>query len=260
MTLSYEIEGPKDAPVLVLGSSLGSDRHMWDDVVPALKDYRVLRYDFPGHGLSTAEKLDEVATPDLLGAAILEAVDAEGIDQFHAAGLSLGGMMSLWLTINHPERVKSLIMMSSGSVILPSDAWTQKAENVRKNGTESLVEDTLMRWFTPDFLHENGPRVERTRKTFIDCDDEGYAQCCEVISNLDNRPGLTSVKVPMTIIHAEYDGTLPPHEAKQLAAIIHNAGNENVQLHAVTDAAHQSAVERPEQVVSGVLEHMKKYA
>lgn len=256
--LSYSIDGPSDAPALVLGSSLGSDRHMWDEVMPALTAWRVLRYDFPGHGQSDTLSLDRPATPADLGDAILATVDHAGIDSFHIAGLSLGGMMSLWMSINRPQRIESMTMMCSGPVILPSSDWTDKAATVRTNGTESLVDATLQRWFTRSFLDRGDYRVARTRQTFIDCQDEGYAQCCEVIASMDNRPGLRDVTVPVTIIHAEYDQSLPEEAARELASAIGEGKCPDVTLSSVSHAAHMAAVEQPEQVSIALLEDLNR--
>ena len=260
LTLSYEIQGPEDAPVIVMGSSLGSDRHMWDEVVPELSNYRIMRYDFPGHGQSPADAIEGSVTPAMLGDAILDAVDKEGIDKFHLAGLSLGGMMSLWMAINRPDRILSFVMICSGPALVPSSNWTDRAETVRNNGTETLVEGTLERWFTAPFLAENGPGVQRTRQTFIDCNDEGYAQCCEIISNMDNRNDLEEVQVPMGIIHAEFDGTLPHDDAMELAEAVRAGGNVDVDTYFVTDAAHLAAVEQPMQVSEALRRHLEKYA
>ncbi|MDO5048282.1 MAG: alpha/beta fold hydrolase [Actinomycetaceae bacterium] len=260
ITVSYEIEGPEDAPVVVLGSSLGTDRHMWDEVMPHLSDYRVLRYDFPGHGKSPVEKVEGSVTPAMIGDAILDALDKEGIDKFHLGGLSLGGMMSLWMAINRPERIQSFAMICSGPAIPPPSAWFEKAEAVRANGTESLVDATMERWFTEPHLAENGPGVQRTRQTMTDCKDEGYAQCCEVIANMDNRGDLGKVKAPMGIIRAEFDGTLPKEAAEELADSVRAGGNSNVDIYFVSDASHQAAVEQPEQVAEALRAHLSKHA
>lgn len=259
-TLSYDVSGPEDAPVVILGSSLGSDRHMWDEVVPALSDYRVIRYDFPGHGRSEAHKIEGEFTPDRIGDAILEIADAEGADTFHIAGLSLGGMMALWTAINRPQRVASLMMMCSGPVLLPSSAWHERAATTRENGTESLVEKTLQRWFTPEFLSEKGPGVQRTRETFKACDDEGYAQCSEAIANMDNSGGLATLHQPMGIVRSEFDATLPEEDANELAGAVRAGGNSEVSIYYVEGAAHLAAVEKPKAVTEALLAHLKKYA
>ena len=49
--LAHRIEGPPDAPVVVLSNSLGTDMAMWDPQLPALAErFRVVRYDTRGHG------------------------------------------------------------------------------------------------------------------------------------------------------------------------------------------------------------------
>ncbi|MDO5719580.1 MAG: alpha/beta fold hydrolase [Actinomycetaceae bacterium] len=251
--LSYSIDGPTHAPALVLGSSLGSNRYMWDEIMPALGSFRVLRYDFPGHGESDILDIDRPATPADLGDSILATIADAGIDRFHIAGLSLGGMMSLWMSINRPQRIESLTMICSGPVILPSSDWTDKATAVRRNGTESLVDVTMQRWFTPEFLKRGDYRTERTRKAFIDCRDEGYAQCCEVIASMDNRPGLRRVSVPTTIIRAQYDQTLPERAAQELVATLGEGDCPAVELRTITEAAHMAAVEQPQQVAEALV-------
>ena len=49
--LHHLVEGPTDAPVVVLSGSLGADLTMWDAQASALAErFRVVRYDHPGHG------------------------------------------------------------------------------------------------------------------------------------------------------------------------------------------------------------------
>lgn len=259
-TLSYDVFGPADAPVVFLGSSLGADRKMWNEVAPGLSDYRVVRFDFPGHGHSHVPDVAGPLTPAKLGEYILEIANELNVERFHIAGLSLGGMMALWMAINHPQRVQSLVMMCSGPVLLPSNAWVERAELVREQGTNALVEATLQRWFTPSFYELNGPGVQRTRQTFLDCADEGYAKCCEVIANMDNRAGLVCLSQPITVVRAEFDATLPEDAALELVASLREGGNQQVNLEYVKGAAHLAAVEQPKQVLQALLAHLRKYA
>src|SRR5581483_11280099 len=73
-TLQYRFDGPEDAPVLILGPSLGTTWHMWDRQVPELtKQWRVLRFDLPGHGGAPARPAGSVAE---LAARLLATLDA----------------------------------------------------------------------------------------------------------------------------------------------------------------------------------------
>lgn len=258
-TLAYEITGPDNAPVLVLGSSLGSDRHMWNEILPSLSKFRVLRYEHPGHGDSVCLSGPGPHTPADLAAAIWCTLDRAGIDRFHLAGLSLGGMMALWMAVHSDDRIESVTMMSSGPAIMPSSDWTDKAALVRYQGTAPLVDATMQRWFTDAYRRRQPAALERTRNTLRECSDEGYAQCCEVISNLDCRSDLDKLRVPLAIIHADQDQTLPPNAAGELAAKIRQRSGVRVELYPVDHAAHMSAVEQPEVVGSYLRQFLNSF-
>lgn len=283
--LALEITGPEDGPVLVLGSSLGSDRHMWDEVVPLLEGWRIVRYDHPGHGKSaplslpsavdqtcpvTGEGHDNRTTTEGSedGArhayatdhadALARSLAVAGIEKFHLAGLSLGGMMTLWWAANRPQDILSATVLCAGPVIEPSQTWWDKAHQVRSEGTASIVEATLERWFTPSFLEENGPLVQRTRQTYLQCDNEGFAQCCEIIATMDNRPDLNRIEVPVGFVCAEFDQSLPPKDAHTLAKHIRQRAAVPVMVEEIGDAAHLAAVEQPAAVAAAltrILEH-----
>ena len=105
---AYEVSGPDDAPVVVMGSSLGTDRHMWDAQVRLLeRRYRVVRYELRGHGRSTSPARGDAPTTIAdLGEDVVRLMDHLGIDRAHQVGLSIGGMIALWLAEHHPERVR----------------------------------------------------------------------------------------------------------------------------------------------------------
>ncbi len=51
--IHVEVDGPEQAPVLMLSNSLGTDLTMWDDQVgPFTRQFRLVRYDRRGHGKS----------------------------------------------------------------------------------------------------------------------------------------------------------------------------------------------------------------
>ena len=85
-TLQYRFDGPEDAPVLVLGPSLGTTWHMWDRQIPELtKQWRVFRFDLPGHGGAPAHPAASVTD---LADRLLATLDALGVQRFGYAGCS----------------------------------------------------------------------------------------------------------------------------------------------------------------------------
>ena len=93
--LAHDVTGT--GPDLVLVHGLGSSRRCWDLVVPLLgEEFRVWAIDLPGHGDSPAIPAESVA-PRELAAAVRGFLDAQGVEQAHAAGNSLGGFIALEL-------------------------------------------------------------------------------------------------------------------------------------------------------------------
>lgn len=257
-TLALTIEGPADAPVVVLGHSLGSSHIMWDDVVPLLRErVRVIRYDLPGHGGSATAPTGAPMDMTRLVAALMRSLDAVGVTSFHLAGLSLGGLVTLAGALSAPGRVLSATVMSSGPVNLPSQAWSDKAALVRREGTAAVVDATFERWFSPSFAQgEGAERVERIRREFLACCDEGYAQCCEILSSTDLRPGLVDLVMPVLLVSAEGDAALPWAAADNLAAQISAGACDDVEVVHIPGARHMSAVEQPRAVAEALLGRM----
>ena len=100
--LNYRFDGPAGAPTLVFSNSLGTNFSMWDSQIPALaREFRILRYDTRGHGESSV-------TPGpysiaQLGRDVLGLLDILGIRNAHFCGLSMGGLIAMWLAVNSPE-------------------------------------------------------------------------------------------------------------------------------------------------------------
>src|SRR5689334_14433804 len=90
--IAYRLDGPEDRPVLVLSNSIATTFNMWDGQVPELaRSFRVLRYDFRGHGGSDAPA--GAYSLDRLGRDVLELLDVLGLARVHFLGLSLGGFV-----------------------------------------------------------------------------------------------------------------------------------------------------------------------
>lgn len=253
--LGLTTDGPEEAHALVLGHSLGSSHVMWDEVVPALAPHlRVVRYDLPGHGGTAPAPVDEPLTMEQLVAALLRSLDGIGVDDFHVAGLSLGGMVALATAEFAPSRVLSTTDMSSAPVNLPPRAWVGKAAAVRRDGTGPLAEPTMERWFSEGFRTGRGRDwVDRIRAEFLACSPEGYAQCCEVLATTDLRPGLATITAPVLLVSGEDDAALPWAAADDLAGVLRAGTCPDVEVLRIPGVRHMSAVEEPATVARALL-------
>src|SRR4051794_41512955 len=89
-TLHALVEGPDDAPVLLLGPSLGTDVGLWDAQVATFAgSHRVIRYDLRGHGGS--EVVPGPCTMADLAGDVVALLDRLGVNRFSYAGVSIGG-------------------------------------------------------------------------------------------------------------------------------------------------------------------------
>ncbi|MFD0431116.1 alpha/beta fold hydrolase [Streptomyces zhihengii] len=104
-TLQYRVDGPEDAPTLVLGPSLGTTWHMWDRQIAELAErWRLVRFDLPGHGGAPAHPAGSVTD---LAERVLATLDGLGVQRFGYAGCSIGGAIGLELALRRPHRVAS---------------------------------------------------------------------------------------------------------------------------------------------------------
>ncbi len=236
------MEGPATAPVLVLGNSLGTSRSVWEPQRAAFRrHFRLLRYEYPGHGGSPAPA--GPYTIDELGAGVLALLDAHGIERARYCGISLGGMIGMWLAAHAPERVAALGLCCTSAYLPPASGWTARAEQVRRHGMSSITEQSIGRWFTP-LLRAREPAVPAAFAAQLEATDpEGYAGCCEAIAAMDLRPALASITAPTLVIAAADDPATPPAHGAVIAS-----GIAGARLVVVREAAHLANVSAAGQV------------
>lgn len=248
--LYYELEGPEDAPLLVLANSLGTNLRMWDDQAPELRRrFRLLRYNHRGHEVSEAPP-EPYSMADL-GGDVLALIDELGVERFSFAGLSIGGMVGMWLASEVPRRVECLALLCTSALMSPPDAWDERAKTARESGTAALSPTVVERWFTPAFREAAPDTVEWAEDMIRRTPDEGYAACCEAIRDMDLRDRLGSLAASTLIIAGEDDPATPPDHAALLRDSI--LGSE---MTVIPDAAHLGNIEQAEAVTPLLLNHL----
>lgn len=233
------IEGREGAPWLVMSHSIATDLHVWDAQVEALRDqFRILRFDTRGHGASDASPAPYDF--NMLEQDVVKLLDHYGIDKAHFMGVSLGGMIGFGLAINHPERLASLIAVSSRADAPEAfrAPWDERIAAVKKDGMEALVKPTVERWFSPEYLASHG-EIRRFIETMIrDTAVEGFAGIGRALQKLDYLPGLANISVPTLLIAGSRDAPIPDAMRN-----IHEAIRQS-KFEIVADAGHLPNVEK----------------
>ena len=246
MRLNYEATGPADAPVVLLGSSLGTTNAMWAPQLDVLSQrFRVVAFDHRGHGKS--EVPAGPYTIDDLGGDVIELLDSLEVEQASYVGISLGGAVGLWLAQNAPERFHRFVLLCPpANPAADAQTWTDRAAQVRAEGTKSITDATLGRWFLPEFGD-----LAPARQMLLDTPDEGYAACCEALGSTNLLPGLADITAPVLLITTDSDTSIPPETVVPLATQIPGA-----HLEIIENAAHLVTYSHPVVINPLLLTHL----
>lgn len=237
--LHYQLDGPSHLPLMVFSNSLGTDMRVWDPLLPFLQDqYRFLRYDKRGHGLSSCNNLPETIgdhIDDLI--ALLDALD---IEQTTLCGLSVGGLIAQGVAAKRPELVKNLILCDTAHKIGPVEVWDTRIKTINEHGLGYIADAVMERWFTSAFRTENADEVVLWKNMMARTPVEGYSATCKAIRNADLTQSSAQLTQPTLCIVGDEDGATPPDLVRSTAELIPNAKFE-----VLTNAGHLPSVEQP---------------
>ncbi|HET6860533.1 MAG TPA: 4-carboxymuconolactone decarboxylase [Streptomyces sp.] len=246
--LQYRFDGPEDAPVLILGPSLGTTWHMWDRQIPELiRHWRVFRFDLPGHGGAPAHPASSVTD---LADRLLATIDGLGVQRFGYAGCSIGGAIGAELALRHPHRIASLGLVAASPRFGTADEFRQRGVIVRTNGLEPMAATAPSRWFTHGFAAAQPAIVEWAVQMVRTTDPGCYIAACEALAAFDVRAELGRIGVPTLVLVGSDDQVTGPAEARTLVA-----GIPDARLALVPGASHLAPVEQPAAVTDLLVRH-----
>jgi pimeloyl-ACP methyl ester carboxylesterase len=251
---AYDLSGPDDAPCVVLIHGLGLSRRLWDQHLPALTNYRVLRYDLFGHGDSAPAPAE--ATLTHFARQVAGLLTQEDIARAHIVGFSIGGMINRRFAMDYPEKAASLAILNS-----PHDrgesaqlAVEERARSVRDEGAFSTFDAALKRWFTPGHIASgDGPTQVRAWREMVDADT--YAQTAWVLAHgvrelIAPAPPIT---LPTLVMTCENDSGSTPAMSHDIAAEI--PGAETI---IVPRLRHLGLMEDPAAFTKPILDFLQK--
>jgi 3-oxoadipate enol-lactonase / 4-carboxymuconolactone decarboxylase len=248
----YDVTGPPDGTPVVLAGSVGSDLRMWDPQVEPLAaaGFRVIRYDHRGHGKSPAPagpySLDDLASD------AIAMLDRLGLRRVSWVGLSLGGMVGMWLAQNAPSRIERLVLCCTSASLGPATMWQERAAIARTEGMSALAEPVVNRWVTPAFAADHPEVVTWLREMVASHPPEGYASCCTAIETMSIVDSLPSITAPTLVIAGADDPATPPDHGRRIADAVPGA-----RLAIVPNAAHLGNVEQPAAFTGLIIDHLR---
>ena len=212
-------EGPRDAPALAFVNALGCDLRIWDEVSRVLgRDYRIIRYDKRGHGLSeSGPDTNDIAdyAADLAGL-----IDQLGVGRATIVGLSIGGLIAQELFRLHPSLVAKLVLCDTGAKVGTDESWDARIAEIRRGGIELIAD------FDPrQVVHGGLPRPARRRirgmrAMLTRTAEQGYLAACGALKRADFRAQARGIAVPTLCLVGEADGSTPVAVVRELADLI----------------------------------------
>jgi 3-oxoadipate enol-lactonase len=247
--INVVIEGPENAPVLMLSNSLGTTHAMWQPQVEAFKQhFRLVRFDRRGHGGSGVPK--GPYTMEGLARDALAVLDGLGLKKVNWCGLSMGGMEGMWLGANAPERFERMVLCNTSAQFPDRKIWDDRLRFARENGLVAMVGANMERWFTKGFREREPKTIAWITEMFLTTPLEGYIGCGEAVRDMDHRALLPNIKVPTLVIAGRHDPATTLQAGEYLRDHIPGVA------FTVLEAAHISNVEQPAAFSNAVLEFL----
>ena len=254
----YQDEG-EGFPVVLIHGSEGTLR-TWDPLVDALKgDYRLVRLELPGRGLSASAGPDEVAADVTLHGMIVDLLAQLGVDgRFHVVGQSSGGTVATRLAAFHPDRVEKVVVinMPSAPVSVPRSARPADVRRAMRINDDILQFRTESFWSTyyrylwgeparlsdglVELMYDQNRRVrEPLARPLIPANFSPD----QADTNLGN------VKAPTLVIWGMADPVLPPPQLDELTKRLTQA---SIEIYRLPDTGHFPALEAPDLIIPPV--------
>ncbi len=242
----YRLDGPVGAPLLMLSNSLGTNLDMWEPQLPEFSHrFRVLRYDSRGHGLS--EVTPGPYEIERLARDVVGLLDELRIERTDFCGLSMGGMVGMWLGIHAPQRLGRLVLCNTAPRIGSAERWNARIDAVNQGGTRAIADALLELWLTRRFRDAHPDETRRMRAMLVATPVAGYVASCAAVRDMDQWAALSRIANQTLIIAGMHDAVTPPAEGRRMVELI--PGSKLVEL----DAAHISNVEASQRFTAEVL-------
>ena len=253
ITVHYELLGEPDAKNLVVFSnSLGTDFRIWLPLFDEISDdISILLYDSRGHGLTGGAE-SPFGMNDLVED-LVALVEHVGIKRAVFCGLSVGGLICQGLWQKRPDLVKKLILCDTAPKIGTVDVWNARIDAIAKGGLESIADNVMERWFTPDFHQERADELAGYRTMLCRQSAAGYASTCKAIRDSDFTNGLSTISVPVLCVVGDQDGSTPVEIVKAAAD-----GIKGARFEVIEGCGHIPCVEQPEALAELLQTFLKK--
>lgn len=243
--ISYAQRGKAGPALICIHGAGGTHRH-WGNQLRDLSDIaRVYALDLPGHGRSGEAASTEPPSVAGYSAALLDFMDACGLDQTVLVGHSMGGAIALWTALDAPERVLGLGLVGTGARLRVAPAILDGFDNDLA-ATIRLIVDYAYAPATPAAL------LQQAEADYADANPVAFRSDFSACDSFDIRTRLVEIRCPTTIICGSADRMTPPKYSEAL-----RDGIPGSTLTLVPNAGHMAMIEQPDAVSQALRELLR---
>ncbi len=251
IVLHHEDVGSTALPTIVFCNSLGTDFRIWDGVVRILRpEFRLIRYDKRGHGLSEAPAAPYAMADHVADLAAL--MDHVGVEDTLVVGLSVGGMIAQGLAAARPDLTHALVLCDTAHRIGTADLWNERIALVEGSGIGSIADGILERWFSRAFRADHEVEVAGYRHMLIRTPADGYVGTCAAIRDTDLTESSRHLGLPALCVVGDEDGATPPEVVAELAELLPEGS-----LEVIAGSGHLPCIDQP-RVLAGLIRGFAK--
>ena len=261
ITIEVEQHGDKGNPVMLLIRGLGSQLIHWPDALIdgfVQRGFHVVTFDNRDTGLS--QKFAGVAySTDDMALDAVGVLDALGIARAHVFGISMGGMITQRLLVDHADRVlnATIVMSSSGADDLPPakpKVWELMRQEPASHDRATVVANSLnsdYAWFSPSYPFDAAARAALIGAAYDRCYEPAGVgrQYAAMVAGRGRESDLASINTPVLVIHGTADTLLPIEHGRDIATRITDA-----QLIEIEGMGHDLEGAVPSMIVEHVVE------
>lgn len=257
MAIHYRDEGNPNGRPIVLFHGSGASLHTWEDMIVELSDeFRLISFDFPGHGLTGPDPERDYSASSLLEAA-QTVLDEVGVERAIIAGNSMGGWAAWRLALASPEMVEGLVLIDASGPQIDDKPNPYLAARIVNSPVGQLIAPKI------------APRsmVKKTLSQVRYDDDQITDELVDRYWELARYPGnrqamvdrgkvdrgshywdrISEIEVPVLILWGKHDVTTPPSFARAFDMALKDA--RNIMYY---NAAHLPMEEVPDQVAKDI--------
>lgn len=249
-SLPVILDGDPANPVIVFVNSITMTTRLWEPQVAALREqFCLVRFDQRGHG--AAHDVAPAHSIADLGRDLIAILDSHSLDAVALCGLSLGGLVSMWVAAHHSARVTSLILACTTAFPDNSAKWRERAGQALRDGVPAVIEKSSVNWLTPGCAAARPQLLADLRAVAGTTNAAGYAGCCEALAEADLRGDLAQIRAPTLILAGAADRAFPLAHAEAL-----RDGIASAELVVLPDVAHLANVEAPLEFTDHLRRHV----